>query len=175
MKTRLSDLLHMTAPYWFVCPVNADASQLDIALQESLIELQSDTTAHARFKCWGQQELWMNQDVNKECMLKCFEYMVLIKLEKFVYFRGIEVRNGCGKRGVENLKLTRRGYKSVKYIEGGYHQEKLRNTASEYHVRAFSFLHSFIFSLLIFFLFLVFAFCFFLRRWKSVCVAYCSL
>ena len=49
MKTRFSDLLQMTVPHWFVDPFIADASEVDVTLQESFIKLQSDTTDQARF------------------------------------------------------------------------------------------------------------------------------
>ncbi|XP_064080215.1 SCAN domain-containing protein 3-like [Macrobrachium nipponense] len=66
MDTRFSDLLQMTVPHWFVDPFIADVSEVDVTLQESLIELQNNTTAQARFKRGGHQKLWMNQDVYKK-------------------------------------------------------------------------------------------------------------
>ncbi|XP_076066991.1 zinc finger MYM-type protein 6-like [Oratosquilla oratoria] len=48
METRFSDLLQMTVPDWFVAPSIADASEVNVTLQESAIELQNDTTARAR-------------------------------------------------------------------------------------------------------------------------------
>ncbi|XP_066981036.1 SCAN domain-containing protein 3-like [Macrobrachium rosenbergii] len=56
----------MTVPHWFVDPFIADASEVDVTLQESSIELQNNTTAQARFKRGGHQKLWMNQDVSKK-------------------------------------------------------------------------------------------------------------
>ncbi|XP_066962242.1 protein FAM200A-like [Macrobrachium rosenbergii] len=56
----------MTVPHWFVDPFIADVSEVDVTLQESLIELQNNTTAQARFKRGGHQKLWMNQDVYKK-------------------------------------------------------------------------------------------------------------
>ncbi|XP_064091623.1 uncharacterized protein LOC135205189 [Macrobrachium nipponense] len=66
MDTRFSDLLQMTVPHWFVDPFIADVSEVDVTLLESLIELQNNTTAQARFKRGGHQKLWMNQDVYKK-------------------------------------------------------------------------------------------------------------
>ncbi|XP_064117604.1 uncharacterized protein LOC135223025 [Macrobrachium nipponense] len=63
METRFSDLLQMTVPQWFVDPFIADASEVDVTLQESLIEPTNNTTAQARFKRGGHQKLWMIQDV----------------------------------------------------------------------------------------------------------------
>ncbi|XP_068229372.1 zinc finger BED domain-containing protein 5-like [Palaemon carinicauda] len=72
MKTRISDLLQMTVPHWFVGPFITDLSKVDVTLQESLIELQNDTTAQARLKRGGHQQMWMNQDL-------CKKYPVLLK------------------------------------------------------------------------------------------------
>ena len=78
MKTRFSDLLQMTVPHWFVDPFIADSSEVDVAFQESFIELQSDTTAQARFKRGGHQKLWMNQDVYKKYPLLWKEVKLLL-------------------------------------------------------------------------------------------------
>lgn len=43
MIGKFSDRLQMTVPHWFVDPLNADAFEVDIALQESFIELQNNT------------------------------------------------------------------------------------------------------------------------------------
>ncbi|XP_066983798.1 zinc finger BED domain-containing protein 5-like [Macrobrachium rosenbergii] len=66
VETRFSDLLQMTVPHWFVDPFIADASEVDVILQESFIELQNNTTTQARFKRGGHQKLSMNQDVYKK-------------------------------------------------------------------------------------------------------------
>lgn len=63
MQARFSDLLQMTVPHWFVDPFVADSSDVDITLQESLVELQNDTTAQARFKHGGRQKLWLNNEM----------------------------------------------------------------------------------------------------------------
>ncbi|XP_076042347.1 uncharacterized protein LOC143026207 [Oratosquilla oratoria] len=39
METRFSDLLQMTVPDWFVDPFIDDASEVDVTLKESVIEL----------------------------------------------------------------------------------------------------------------------------------------
>ncbi|XP_068205290.1 general transcription factor II-I repeat domain-containing protein 2B-like [Palaemon carinicauda] len=57
METRFSDILQNTLPDWFVDPFIADVSEVDVTLQESLIELQNNTTAQARFKRGEHQKL----------------------------------------------------------------------------------------------------------------------
>ncbi|XP_076058609.1 protein FAM200C-like [Oratosquilla oratoria] len=47
----------------FVEPFIADASEVDVTLQEIVIELQKDTTARAGFKRGGRHKLWIYQDV----------------------------------------------------------------------------------------------------------------
>ncbi|XP_064111224.1 SCAN domain-containing protein 3-like [Macrobrachium nipponense] len=69
METRFSDLLQTTVPHWFVDTFIADASEDDVTLQESFIELQNNTTVQARFKRGGHQKLGMNQDVYKKYLL----------------------------------------------------------------------------------------------------------
>ncbi|XP_076039364.1 protein FAM200C-like [Oratosquilla oratoria] len=66
MATRFSDLLQMTVPDWFVDPFIADASEVDVTLQESVIELQNDTTARGWFKRGGRHKLWIYQDVHEK-------------------------------------------------------------------------------------------------------------
>ncbi|XP_076054473.1 zinc finger BED domain-containing protein 5-like [Oratosquilla oratoria] len=78
MKTRFSDLLQMTVPDWFVDPFIADASEVDVTLQESVVELQNDTTARARFKRGGRHKLWMDQDVYEKYPLFWKEVRLLL-------------------------------------------------------------------------------------------------
>ncbi|XP_076045804.1 zinc finger MYM-type protein 6-like [Oratosquilla oratoria] len=78
METRFSDLLQMTVPDWFVDPFIADASEVDVTLQESVIELQNDTTARARFKRGGRHKLWINQDVYEKYPLLWKEVKLLL-------------------------------------------------------------------------------------------------
>ncbi|XP_076044767.1 zinc finger MYM-type protein 6-like [Oratosquilla oratoria] len=78
METRFSDLLQMTVPDWFVNPFIADASEVDVTLQESIIELQNDTTARARFKRGGRHKLWINQYVYEKYPLLWKEVKLLL-------------------------------------------------------------------------------------------------
>ncbi|XP_076069215.1 SCAN domain-containing protein 3-like [Oratosquilla oratoria] len=78
METRFSDLLQMTVPDWFVDPFIADASEVDVTLQENVIELQNDTSARARFKRGGRHKLWINQDVYEKYPLLWKEVKLLL-------------------------------------------------------------------------------------------------
>ncbi|XP_076066104.1 zinc finger BED domain-containing protein 5-like [Oratosquilla oratoria] len=78
METHFSDLLQMTVPDWFVDPFIADASEVDVTLQESVIELQNDTTARARFKRGGRHKMWINQDVYEKYILFWREVKLLL-------------------------------------------------------------------------------------------------
>ncbi|XP_076069214.1 protein FAM200A-like [Oratosquilla oratoria] len=78
METRFSDLLQMTVPDWFVDPFIGDASEADVTLQESVIELQNDKSSRARFKRGGRHKLWINQDVYEKYSLIWKEVKLLL-------------------------------------------------------------------------------------------------
>ncbi|XP_042243435.1 uncharacterized protein LOC121880346 [Homarus americanus] len=68
MQVRFSDLLEMNIPGWVVDPFRVNAVDVDITVQESLIELQSDITAQPRFK-HGTPNLWISSEMVRKLPL----------------------------------------------------------------------------------------------------------
>ena len=68
MKTWFSDLLMMDIPTWLSIHFEANIADIDIYLQESLIELQSDEIMRARFKD-GKHSIWKANDIATKCPL----------------------------------------------------------------------------------------------------------
>lgn len=65
MQARFSDLLLMDIPTWVAIPFEVNAADVDISLQETLIELQSDEILHAKFKD-GKHNIWKTNDAAKK-------------------------------------------------------------------------------------------------------------
>ena len=59
MLVRFRDLIEMEIPDWIVNPFTFPVENIDISLQESLIDLQSDHEARARFR-QGFNSLWLS-------------------------------------------------------------------------------------------------------------------
>ncbi|XP_068246534.1 SCAN domain-containing protein 3-like [Palaemon carinicauda] len=68
MQTRFSDLLMMVISTWVSIPFEVNVAYIDISLQESLIELQSDEIMCAKFKD-GKYNVWKTNDVATNYLL----------------------------------------------------------------------------------------------------------
>ena len=62
MNTRLSDLFMMDIPNWVSIPFDVNIADIDISLQVSLIELQSDEIMRAKFTD-GKYIIWKTNDI----------------------------------------------------------------------------------------------------------------
>ncbi|KAK2708054.1 hypothetical protein QYM36_015671, partial [Artemia franciscana] len=70
IQTRFSDLLGMDIPIWVPIPFEVNVAKIELSLQESLIELQSDEIMRAKFKD-GKYNIWKTNDVATNYPLLC--------------------------------------------------------------------------------------------------------
>ncbi len=59
MKIRFSDLLDLDVPLWVMQPFQADLAEAEPAIQEQLIDVQSDEEAEATFRISGWDRMWL--------------------------------------------------------------------------------------------------------------------
>ncbi|KFD52882.1 hypothetical protein M513_06192 [Trichuris suis] len=62
MEERCHDLVNLNIPDWIVDPFGVSAVEVDTEIQESLIDLQSDTTARRQFDHYGK-DFWVKNDL----------------------------------------------------------------------------------------------------------------
>ncbi|KFD50507.1 hypothetical protein M513_08575 [Trichuris suis] len=62
MEERFRDLVNLNIPDWIVDPFGVSAVEVDTEIQESLIDLQSDTTARRQFDHYGK-DFWVKNDL----------------------------------------------------------------------------------------------------------------
>lgn len=58
LEVRFRDLRELDVPEWVTEPFEVDASSIDAAVQESLIDLQNDEEAKATFRISGWRAMW---------------------------------------------------------------------------------------------------------------------
>ncbi|KFD45548.1 hypothetical protein M513_13575 [Trichuris suis] len=62
MEERFHDLVNLNISDWIVDPFGVSAVEVDTEIQESLIDLQSDTTARRQFDHYGK-DFWVKNDL----------------------------------------------------------------------------------------------------------------
>ncbi|KFD50272.1 hypothetical protein M513_08900 [Trichuris suis] len=62
MEERFHDLVNLNIPDWIIDPFGVSAVEVDAEIQESLIDLQSDTTARRQFDHYGK-DFWVKNDL----------------------------------------------------------------------------------------------------------------
>ncbi|KFD45547.1 hypothetical protein M514_13574 [Trichuris suis] len=62
MEERFHDLVNLNIPDWIVDLFGISAVEADAEIQESLIDLQSDTTARRQFDHYGK-DFWVKNDL----------------------------------------------------------------------------------------------------------------
>ena len=61
MQTRFNDLLTLNIPTWVISPFTVNAADVDVSLQETIIEMQSDEVLLAKFKN-RNHDIWKIND-----------------------------------------------------------------------------------------------------------------
>lgn len=62
MEERFHDLINLNIPDWILNPFVVDPTEVDTEIQESLIDLQSDTSARHQFSLF-EKDFWMKNDL----------------------------------------------------------------------------------------------------------------
>ena len=77
MKTRFSDIFQLNVPDWVIDPFAVNASDVELALQEDIIELQNDRAARVRFNS-RKDVFWINSIITEQYPHLCEKARLLV-------------------------------------------------------------------------------------------------